>query len=228
MKIPALEISGDDYCWDRIGTLAPGQPSCPKLKELVHCRNCEDFQSQAGLLLKSPPPPGYAHEWETALAECKEKNVKLSESLLVFRLEGQWLALPTATVKEVAKPAKVHRLPRKSDNVLLGIVNFRGRLQLCFSLHALLGIETVPVENDRDRLFGQRLVEVEVDGFHWVFSADEILDVCRYDLDDVANLPSTVAGADINYIHTAFTYQGNTVGCLDVGLVAESLNRRLI
>ena len=53
----------------------------------------------------------------------------------------------TAVLVEVTPLRTLHRLPHRSGGVLAGIVNIRGQLQLCASLHALIGI---PGESSAD------------------------------------------------------------------------------
>ena len=35
----------------------------------------------------------------------------------------------------------MHRIPHRTNDVLIGLVNLRGQLQLCVSLHGLLGVD---------------------------------------------------------------------------------------
>ena len=46
----------------------------------------------------------------------------------------------------MARP--VHRVPHRSNSVLTGLVNLQGQVQLCISLHGLLGV-TAPVSSSR-------------------------------------------------------------------------------
>ena len=61
-------------------------------------------------------------------------------SVLIFRLGEEWLAFRTHTVAEVTLPRPVHRIPHRSNAVLSGMVNLQGQVQLCVSLHGLLGV----------------------------------------------------------------------------------------
>ena len=65
-------------------------------------------------------------------------------SVLIFRLGEEWLAFRTQTVAEVTLPRPVHRVPHRSNSVLTGIVNLQGQVQLCVSLHGLLGATAGP------------------------------------------------------------------------------------
>jgi len=215
-------------CWNRIGTMSPAGATCPELAELVHCRNCRQFQSQAGRLLEIPPPPGYLQEWETAIAAEREIADCRSEPLFVFRLGREWLALPAVAIKSTGTPSPIHRLPYKSDQILLGLANIAGRLQLFFSLKGLLAMEeTEAPATMASQLFGIRFVEVLSGGFGWAFAADEIAEVKRYDRAAEGNIPQTVSGLETSYIRKVFVEPGRTVGVLDDELLASSLKRRL-
>ena len=67
-------------------------------------------------------------------------------SVLIFRLGVEWLAFRTQTIAEVTTPRPVHRVPHRSNEVLLGLVNLQGQVQLCVSLHGLLGV-VAPVDS---------------------------------------------------------------------------------
>ena len=144
-------------CWNRIGT--SGDRSCPELQTHIHCRNCPVFASAARTFFDRPAPDGYLAEWTQWLAgstaagdgEAGESAVpgdqdrdRESISVLIFRLGQEWLAFRTQTVAEVTLPRPVHRIPHRSNEILIGLVNLRGQLQLCVSLHGLLGVDVAP------------------------------------------------------------------------------------
>lgn len=186
-------------------------------------------QVRAGELLELPPPPGYLEMWADTLSEASEKEQRQSDALFVFRLENEWLALPAKYIREVSRPLPIHRIPRKSDNILLGLVNIRGRLQLCFSLKALLGLDQMAGSGKNEKqIFSDRYIEAERDGFGWIFPVDEILDIHQYNLDDAQNVPLTVANASVNYTNAVFLHEGKTVGCLDDELIISFLKRRIL
>ena len=149
---PAPGTPGYD-CWNRIGI--GGDRSCPELKLHVHCRNCPVFGSAAKTFFDRSAPPGYLEGWTSWLARTDEQAVPVATTadadpdtpgiqkeagVLIFRLDQEWLAFRTRTVVEVALPRPVHRIPHRAHANLSGLVNLRGQLQLCFSLHALLGV----------------------------------------------------------------------------------------
>lgn len=218
----------NDYCWNTIGIGAAVQ-SCPKLKDFIHCRNCDVFKSKASLLLEMQPDAGYLAEWTSFLEDEKNEDEKSGESVFIFRLEKEWLALPTLALKEVSAPSKIHKIPHKSDNVLLGMVNIRGVMQLCFSFKAFIGIEasSEAEQNDSQNLFGIRFVVLEKGNFTWVFPVDEILDIYKYDIKKTMNIPLNVSNASATYTKTVFQFQDRIVGYLDDELIISALKRRL-
>src|SRR3954466_13045110 len=150
---PGLESRspGVGDCWNQIGTSGDG--SCPELRTHVHCRNCPVFASAARAFFDRPAPGGYLAEWTRWLAQSEEPGGHESEGaiaagerdrvgVLIFRLGQEWLAFRTQTVAEVTLPRPVHRIPHRSNDVLVGLVNLRGQLQLCISLSGLLGVES--------------------------------------------------------------------------------------
>ena len=115
-------------CWNRIGT--SGDRSCPELLVHIHCRNGPVFEAGARSFFDRPAPPGYLEEWARALDADVAPRGEKPLSLLIFRLHREWLAFPTRSVVEVTATRPVHRIPHRSNEILIGMVNLRGRLQL--------------------------------------------------------------------------------------------------
>src|SRR4051794_38534309 len=92
--------TGDD-CWNRIGV--SGDRSCPELAGFIHCRNCPVFASAARAFFDRPAPEGYLAEWNERLASAPATTAidEATVSLLIFRLQDEWLALGTGVVVEV-------------------------------------------------------------------------------------------------------------------------------
>jgi chemotaxis-related protein WspD len=135
-SLPIRPAQGD--CWNTIGVR--GDRSCPELTQVVHCQNCPVFAAAGRRFLDAPSPPGYLEEWTERLAAPVEEAAADLESVLVFRLADEWLALPVAVLVEVTTPRPVHRVPFRAG-LLAGLVNIRGELYLCAHLVKLLGIE---------------------------------------------------------------------------------------
>jgi len=130
-----------DMCWRTIGTR--GDQSCPKLKEYLRCMNCPVYHDKAQALLERLP----AHLEDDPKAHADAQDVELLSdvagdrfNVLVFRLESEWLALPTRTLDEVSEPRGIHPVPHRRRGALLGLVNVRGVLIPCVSLARLLSL----------------------------------------------------------------------------------------
>jgi chemotaxis-related protein WspD len=94
-------------------------------------------------LFEREPSAEYLEECTRQLAEEVSDEVADTMAVVVFRLGEEWLAFDVGVVVEVAEPRTVHRIPHRSNELMKGIVNIRGELQLCISLHHLLGIAAV-------------------------------------------------------------------------------------
>lgn len=155
------------HCWRRIGV--HGDRSCPELVAQIHCRNCAWFARGARELLSRPGSGG------TELATDRVTDLPAADvagSVLVFRLGGEWYALSTAVVREIAEARPVRRIAHRLGRLLEGLVNIRGELQLCIALDRLLGTR-------RQGETPARLILAEVDGQGFGFFADEVRGVER-------------------------------------------------
>src|SRR5262249_23456933 len=105
--------------------------------------------------------------------------------------------------------------------VLTGLVNLRGQLQLCVSLHGLLGVDPGRGETaaNHDSTGGPaalpRLVVIRRDAETWAFPADEVPGVHRLPRGGLRNVPATLANPATSYSQAVFTWHGRSVGYLD-------------
>src|SRR5437867_12489360 len=95
--LPVLPPNYD--CWNRIGVR--GDRSCPELAQVGHCHNCGVFAAAGRNFLNALSPPGYVDEWTERLAAPLEVAAANLQSVFVFRLADEWLALPVAVLVEV-------------------------------------------------------------------------------------------------------------------------------
>ncbi|MFM9961437.1 MAG: chemotaxis protein CheW [Planctomycetaceae bacterium] len=129
----------ENDCWNQIGVT--GDRSCPELQKHVHCRNCPVFTAAGQRLFEREPPAVYLAEWTKRLAEPEVVAERDTISVLIFRVGEEWLAFDIGLLVEIAEPRPIHTLPQRSNEILAGLVNIRGELELCVSLGGLLGIE---------------------------------------------------------------------------------------
>jgi chemotaxis-related protein WspD len=220
-------------CWNRIGI--HGDRSCSELQKVVHCQNCPVFAAAGRRFLDAPSPPGYREEWTERLAAPLEEECADHESVLVFRLADEWLALPVSVLVEVTPPRPLHRVPFRGG-LLAGLVNIRGELGLCVHLDKLLGIGTGRGSNGvappgavpRRNTIGQgRLLVVARAEERWVFPVDAVDQVGRLSECDLGPVPPTLGRAVAHLTAGVFPWAGHAVGLLEPDRLFEALRTKL-
>jgi chemotaxis-related protein WspD len=247
-------------CWNRIGTSGDG--SCPELQTHIHCRNCPVFASAARTFFDRSAPQGYLAEWTQWLAgslatgskESDEHGIRGDQdserdliSVLIFRLGQESLAFRTQTIAEVTLPRPVHRIPHRSNEILMGLVNLRGQLQLFVSLHGLLGVDphhgppayplmSNPVlaraadvkaatDTGSGMAQGSRLVVLrDRDRSEtWIFAAEEVLGVHRLARTQLRSVSSSLANPEVSFSQALLSWKGRSVAFLDEQRVFAAL-----
>ncbi|MCX6895218.1 MAG: chemotaxis protein CheW [Verrucomicrobia bacterium] len=174
-------------CWDQIGVLG-GDRSCPELERFGHCRNCPTYTAAGTKLLDRPLPAGYREEWTRRFAEAKADAAAGKESVLIFRVGHDWLALPTPVFQEVAERRPIHSLPHQRNAAVLGLANVRGELLVCVSLARLLGLPVA--EKTEGRPACARLLVAGWHGQRTAFPVDEISGITRFQPPEIRPLPA--------------------------------------
>jgi chemotaxis-related protein WspD len=213
-------------CWRIVGVA--GDRSCPELETFIHCRNCPVLAEAARTFFDRGAPEGYLEDWRAILEEPTTVVEAGTTSVLVFRLEKEWFALPAQVLVEVTTVRPLHRIPHRSAGGLAGIVNIRGQLQLCMSLHALLGLAGGPAAAaPAADAAAARMLVVERGGERgmerWVLGADEVAGVHRLARTAMRPVPSTVSHAQARCSATLFDWQDRTVGLLDEARLFDGL-----
>jgi chemotaxis-related protein WspD len=223
---PHAIVPPQPECWRTIGI--SGDKSCPELVTFIHCRNCPVLAEAARTFFDRTPPAGYLDAWREILEEPAAAAETESTSVLVFRLGTEWFALPAAALVEVTTPRPLHRIPHRAGGGLAGLVNIRGQLQLCMSLHALLGLSGGPqaaaataTESAARFLVVERMGDAGVE--RWVLGVDEVAGVHRVTRSAIRAVPSTVSQAQARCSTALFEWQERTVGLLDDGRVFAGL-----
>lgn len=233
-------------CWREIGV--GGDRSCPELTTFIHCRNCPVVADAAAVFFDRPPPSGYLDEWRELLQMPVDEADSDSLSLLVFRLADEWFALTAEVLAEVTPLRTAHKIPHRSNTVLVGMVNVRGQLLLCGSLHGLLGLRQSasdsrqrrpahgisgrPGEPDREplRTPGRLLVATHTEGRstrRWAFAVDEVAGVQRIARADLREVPSTLGKPGQRYSDALFSWQSRRVSLLDVKQLFSGIHEQI-
>ena len=214
-----------DDCWNRIGVR--GDRSCPELARVLHCHNCPVFAAAGRRFLDTPAPAAYLEEWTDRLAAPVEQTAADQQSVLLFRLGEEWLALRVQVLVEVTTPRPVHRVPHRAG-LLAGLVNIRGELHLCVHLAQLLGIKSAAGGPESQAGNGRsRLIVAQHDGERWVFPADEIDQVYRFSAGELTGAPATLARSAGRLTRSVFVLRGRSVGYLDDARLFQVLRARI-
>jgi len=212
-----------DTCWHSIGVYGTG--TCAELEKHVHCRNCPVYSSAAHRLLDRPLPPEYRLEWAKHFAVEETRATPAKTSAVVFRINAEWLALPTQAFQEIAERRRIHSLPHRRLGIVLGLASIRGELLICVSLGRLLGLERSPLRSPQTD-FG-RLLVANWEGHRLVFPVDEVHGICRFQADELRESPATVARSSPSYTQGIFLWQHKAVGFLHPAVLFPALNRSL-
>lgn len=232
----AITRAALEQCWRRIGVT--GDRTCPKLEVYIHCRNCPVIAEAARGFFDREAPEGYVASWARLLEQPEQKAETDALTVLVFRIGSEWLALPIGVLVEVTSLRTLHRIPHREGTVLEGLVNVRGQLQVCVSLHRLLGVNTavtdikpvpdrLPADSQGQGAVTKRLLVVEQQGIRrsdrWVFGVDEVAGVQNVEQSAMRTTPSTVNQSSARFCRTLFKAEDRTVGMLDEARIFDNL-----
>jgi chemotaxis-related protein WspD len=225
MTLPVVADAAERDCWNRIGVW--GDRSCPELAKVVHCHHCPVFAAAGRRFLDAPSPEGYLEEWTERLIAPIEEAATDLQSVLIFRLGEEWLALRVQVLIEVTNPRTIHRIPHRTG-LLAGLVNIRGELHLCVHLDRLLGKRTEDRGQRTEDGEGQRRwIVTEREGQRWVFPVDAVDQVYRFPAGDLTAVPATVARAGGRLSRGVFTWKDRPIGYLDDERLFQTLRTRI-
>ncbi|MGY4531100.1 chemotaxis-related protein WspD [Pseudomonas sp. TE3786] len=215
-----------DDCWNRIGIR--GDKSCAKLLEHVHCRNCEVYAAAATRLLDRY---SLSQEHVALYDQAKDMSEQVTRSLIVFRLEDEWLALATRTLVEVSPLAPIHSLPHQRSRALLGVANVRGALVPCVSLSELLALPAALAKTTGRVL--PRLLILAAPGGNVVAPVDEVLAIHAFPEQQLLEASASQAGlsagnaAGGKLTRGVLHWQQRSVRLLDEALLLQAVMRSL-
>lgn len=213
-------------CWNHVGV--HGDSSCAKLTEHIHCRNCPVYTVAAVSLLDVQPPEDYLAHWTQQVAQQHQPEDGQKLSVVIFRIGGEWLALPTPVLKEIVSVRTIHSLPHRRSAAALGLANIRGELLACFALRQVLSLgPAVDAPQERQRAIAARFLVLRLDGRYAVCPVDEVHGIVHFQSGEVKAAPATVSRATVAYTRALLPWQSRTVGLLDEQLLAHTLNRSL-
>ena len=214
---------GGIACWKRIGVWGNG--TCVELQEHVHCRNCPVYSAAAVGLLDAQAPLDYSAEWTSHFAQAQVEREVDTDSLVLFRVGTDWLALPTPLFLEVGERRPIRTLPHRRDSAVVGLVNVRGELLICMMLERILGYTELP--SFRELQQRPRFLVVEGEDGRLVFPVDEVRGVHRHHANQLEPAPATVSRDTASHVLGMMAVDGVRAAVLDAPAMLEAAGRSL-
>ena len=232
LSAPMIGDSGHDRTYRTIGKTVDrfnwaacywSQRSAVLTRTLL--QNRRTSPSQARTFFNREPPPQYLEEWVQRLAQPEEHVEQDLLSLVIFRLHDEYLAVQTRWLVEVTLPQPIHAIPHRTNEVVLGLVNIRGQLRICFSAHGLLGValsggkRTDPSQRglacgDRPQRHCSECSSCTSGRSSGFFLSRRCWESTVCPCMDLRPVPSTFGKAGA-FSQSVFTWEGHTVGYLD-------------
>jgi|HubBroStandDraft_2_1064218.scaffolds.fasta_scaffold227866_2 chemotaxis-related protein WspD len=225
-QLPAL--SGNrpepEDCWNRIGDGGCG--TCPELSKFVRCRNCPVYARAGAQLLDRALTPAERQAWSVQFAQARTPAAPAKISAVFFRIESNWLALPTLVFQEIAERRLIHSLPHRRRGIILGLANIRGELLLCVSLGHLLGWRP-PAPPEKLRASARRLLVVRWEADRFVFPVDEVHGIHRFTREELKEPAAGAAKMNPAYTEGLLMWRQQTAGFMEPERLFAGLNRNL-
>ncbi|MBD2081754.1 chemotaxis protein CheW [Leptolyngbya sp. FACHB-17] len=219
-----ITIDDINDCWNRIGV--EGNQTCEQLAQVTHCHNCSVYSESGRLLLERDVPIDYVQEWTTSIAErgsaLSDRSTEEMLSLILFRLGQEQFAISIRSLQEVIRPTRIHKLPRRSDRLFLGLTNVRGEVLLCASLREFLNLEAAASSDD------DRMLIVGTSQRKWVFPVDQVHGIHRYPLRQIQAPPVVITKTNAAYTQGILICNDQKVNYLNAELLIDTLDRRLL
>jgi len=214
-------------CWNRIGVWSTQGASCPQLESCVHCRNCDHYSSAGRLMLERVVPEDYRQQWTQRFARPKQVVETCSNSVLLFRLGDEWLAVDSQCVSEITRMLNIHCIPHHGDSLVKGLVNVRGELKICVSIGSALQLGKASDPHSADHHILERMILIEKDDCSFVFPVSEVEGIAHYTDHELRPLPATLANARSKLTIGIVQRHDRQVGILDHELLFYALAKGL-
>ena len=189
--------------------------------------NCEPTPNK---LFNRPQDEAYLEEWSKLLAQPKGILEEVKESpFVVFRIYNEWFGLSALVFSEIVSDRPINVIPYKSEPSLLGIVNLRGRLCLCISLHRLfeMALDHGSSEDRRkSKVHNPRMITLSNKDEIWAFPVDEVDSVYQIDLSKMTNVPINLLHSKKNFLKGIISIGNKKINVIDEEILFASLYRR--
>ena len=212
-----------NYCWRKIGVYA-GDHSCTRLREVVHCRNCDVFSAAArSVMLREIDQVDEVFAPVTEVAN-------IVRSALLLRIGGVRIGLAVARVIEIAADAPLRRVPHRTGRAVAGLTNVRGQLHLTLVPEYLFGLEmsataaqTEPEKHARPRIV---LLTATV-GAPVALRADNVIGVHGFTRAALGPVPESLPAPLAECANAVAVFEGKHFLLLDEVKFAEVLSEAI-
>ena len=210
-------------CWNTIGIRGDG--SCPELARLAHCQNCPVYGTVAQSLLDRDPPVEYSTDATAHFAKPRLAEQRSTESVVIFSLGSEWLAMPTSAVAEIARPRHIHSLPQRRGHIE-GVANVHGELVVCVSLGRMLGLVDAGGSDQKAQPNGRsRILVIQREDVRAVCPVDEVHGIHQFHPQQAQDVPATVAKSASTFTRKILPWRERSVGILNDQLLFIALKR---
>ena len=209
-------------CWNTIGIRGDG--SCPELARLAHCQNCPVYVTAAQSLLDRDPPVEYSAAATAHFAKPRLAEQRSTESVVIFSLGLEWMALPVSAVAEIARTRQVHSLPQRRGHIE-GVVNVHGELVVCVSLRRMLGLEPAAPDHKAQPNSRSRILVIQREDVRAVCPVDEVLGIHQFHPQQAQDVPATVGKSASTFTRKILPWRERSVGILNDQLLFIALKR---
>lgn len=178
----------------------------------------EDRYADRRALFAHQPPEGYADEMAEVLARVPDEEPGFTANMLVFRLAGLTLALPSRMLAAVSRSLAPYPLPHRRSGPVLGLVAHRGEVIPCCSLARLMGVADAAASGAQART----LILQDEQHQHWAVPVDAVVGVSTGAVHLEGDIPSG------EWVHGAFDdMHGLTAQVLKVEVLMERMKRAI-
>ncbi len=212
-------------CWNRIGVY--GDSSCDILDRYDHCKNCPVYVEGGRKLFKREIPEDLVAEWTEQFSLPKETDSETTESLIVFRISDEWLAVRTVCFIEAVDNKFIHYVPSRSNDYLLGLANVNGELLMCISLSSFLSLPAVAPDYESKSKIYKSLLVMERNGESYVFPVEENYGVVKIDTSMYKESSATITKSTVTLTNSTFDLSDKTVSIIDENRLFEIINSKL-
>ena len=178
-------------------------------------------------LLSRPHPKGYLDEWSRRLRQLPEEEVVDSVPVLVFRIHREWLALKATDIAEITSISSTHKIPHKTNRIILGITNISGELEIQVSLEALLEFDEGQTHH-HSHSFRQRtcprMLMMTHQGEKYVTKVSEIYGVLHCEIGKIKRKPVELTDAFTTHIKGVFPHRKFQVNLLDIRSIYRGIH----